>query len=266
RAFGAPDAPGWLRLDEWPEQAHALRLQVHCPRSAELLGVVTRLRRMFDLDANPALIAEAFTRDPLLGPLSARRPGLRVPGSWDGFEVAVRAVLGQQVSVAAARTLAARIVQRYGAALTVPTLPGLERLFPTPAALAAADLRELGLTTTRAATIRGMAQALLDGRVDFRKEQSLQEFVARWTALPGIGPWTAHYIAMRAQGDPDAFPSADLILRRSAARGGPPLTERALLERAAAWQPWRAYAVMHLWRASGDLAPIPATTPSHRSR
>lgn len=266
RAFGAPDAPGWLRLDAWPDHAHALRLQVHCPRSAELPGVVTRLRRMFDLDANPALIAEAFARDPLLGPLYARRPGLRVPGSWDGFEIAVRAVLGQQVSVAAARTLAMRIVQRYGAALSVPTLPGLERLFPTPAALATADLRELGLTTARAATIRGMAQALLDGRVDFRKEQSLPEFVARWTALPGIGAWTAHYIAMRAQADPDAFPAADLILRRSAAGGGTPLTERALLERAAAWQPWRAYAVMHLWRASGDPAPAPLVSPSRRSR
>ncbi len=158
RAFGTPEAPGWLRLDAWPDGAHALRLQLHCPQPAQLLGVVTRLRRMFDLDANPLLIAQTFAPDPLLGPLCARRPGLRVPGSWDGFEIAVRAVLGQQISVAAARTLAARIVQRYGAPLTVSALPGLERLFPTPAALASADLRELGLTTTRAATVRGMAQ------------------------------------------------------------------------------------------------------------
>jgi AraC family transcriptional regulator of adaptative response / DNA-3-methyladenine glycosylase II len=166
-------------------------------------------------------------------------------------------VLGQQISVAAARTLATRIVQRYGAPLPASPLPGLERLFPTPVALAGADLRALGLTTTRAATIRGMAQALLDGRVDFRAEQSLAEFVARWTALPGIGAWTAHYIALRAHGDPDAFPAADLILRRAAMPNGAPLTERAMLARAAAWQPWRAYAVMHLWRASGDQ-PVPA--------
>jgi AraC family transcriptional regulator of adaptative response / DNA-3-methyladenine glycosylase II len=260
RVFGTPDAPGWLRLEAWPEHAHALRLQLHCPQPAQLLGVVTRLRRMFDLDANPALIAQALAADPLLGPLCTRRPGLRIPGSWDGFEIAVRAVLGQQISVAAARTLATRIVQRYGAPLPASPLPGLERLFPTPVALAGADLRALGLTTTRAATIRGMAQALLDGRVDFRAEQSLAEFVARWTALPGIGAWTAHYIALRAHGAPDAFPAADLILRRAAMPNGAPLTERAMLARAAAWQPWRAYAVMHLSRASGDQ-PAPARNP-----
>ena len=266
RVFGTPAAPGWLRLSAWPDNAHALRLQLHCPQPTQLLGVVTRLRRMFDLDANPLLIAQAFAPDPLLGPLCARRPGLRVPGSWDGFEIAVRAVLGQQISVAAARTLATRIVQRHGAPLLTPTLPGLERLFPTPAVLASADLRALGLTTTRAATVRALAQALLDGRVDFRAEQSLEEFVARWIALPGIGAWTAHYIAMRVQGDPDAFPAADLILRREAATDGTPLTERALLARAAAWQPWRAYAVMHLWRAAGDHSPAPHFIHPRRSR
>src|SRR6185312_13627274 len=148
------------------------------------------------------------------------RPGLRLPGSWDGFEIAVRAVLGQQVSVAAARTLATRLVQRHGIVLAQAPLPGLDRLFPTPEALADADLRELGVTGARAETIRGMARALLDGRVDFRAEQSLDEFVARWVALPGIGEWTAHYMAMRALSHPDAFPAADLILRRAAARGG----------------------------------------------
>ncbi len=266
RAFGTPEALGWLRLSAWPDGAHALRLQLHCPQPTQLLGVVTRLRRMFDLDANPLLIAQTFASDPLLGPLCDRCPGLRVPGSWDGFEIAVRAVLGQQISVAAARTLAARIVQRYGERLPDPPLPGLERLFPTPAVLANADLGALGLTTTRAATVRTLAQALLDGRVDFRAEQSLEEFVTRWTALPGIGPWTAHYIALRVQGDPDAFPAADLILRRKAASDGPPLTERALLARAAAWRPWRAYAVMHLWRASADHPPAPKIIHPRRSR
>ncbi|HXE78352.1 MAG TPA: AlkA N-terminal domain-containing protein [Rhodanobacter sp.] len=266
RVFGPADAPGWLILDAWPDRSHSLRLQVHCPNAAELLGVVTRLRRMFDLDANPALINETFARDPLLGPLCKRHPGLRVPGSWDGFETAVRAVLGQQVSVAAARTLAARIVQRYGTPLATPPQPGLERLFPTPDVLAAADLAGLGVTTARARTIQGIAQALLDGRVTFDQAQSLDEFVQRWTALPGIGAWTAHYIAMRVQNEPDAFPAADLILRRAAAGGGKPLGERALLERAAAWQPWRAYAVMQLWRASGELAKIPPTTRARRSQ
>jgi AraC family transcriptional regulator of adaptative response / DNA-3-methyladenine glycosylase II len=257
RVFGPADAPGWLRLSAWPRGEHALQLQLHCPQPMQLLGVVTTLRRMFDLDANPQSIADTFRHDAILGPLLARRPGLRLPGGWDGFEIAVRAILGQQISVAAARTLATRIVQRWGEPLPSAPMPGLERLFPTPAVLAHADLREIGLTATRAATISGMAQALLDGRVTFRTEQSLDAFVASWTALPGIGDWTAHYIAMRTLGDPDAFPAADLILRREATTDALPLSTKALTERAQAWRPWRAYAVIHLWRAASDAQPQP---------
>ena len=257
RVFGPADAPGWLRLSAWPGGEHALQLQLHCPQPTQLLGVVTTLRRMFDLDANPQAIADRFRGDSVLAPLAARHPGLRLPGGWDGFEIAVRAVLGQQISVAAARTLATRIVQRWGEPLAMSPMPGLERLFPTPAALARADLREVGLTTARAATISGMAQALLDGRVDFRAEQSLDAFVARWIALPGIGEWTAHYIAMRILGDPDAFPAADLILRRKAAADAVPLGTKALTARAEAWRPWRAYAVIHLWRSASDKPALP---------
>ncbi len=257
RVFGPADAPGWLRLSAWPGGEHALQLQLHCPQPTQLLGVVTTLRRMFDLDANPQAIADTFRHDAILGPLLARRPGLRLPGGWDGFEIAVRAILGQQISVAAARTLATRIVQRWGEPLPAAPMPGLERLFPTPAALAHADLREIGLTTTRAATISGMAQALLDGRVNFRAEQSLDEFVARWIALPGIGEWTAHYMAMRALSDPDAFPAADLILRREATTDATPLSTKLLTGRANAWRPWRAYAVIHLWRGASDALPPP---------
>jgi AraC family transcriptional regulator of adaptative response / DNA-3-methyladenine glycosylase II len=263
RVFGPVDAPGWLRLSAWPDGEHALQLQLHCPQPTRLLGVVTTLRRMFDLDANPQAIADTFRHDAILGPLLARRPGLRLPGGWDGFEIAVRAILGQQISVAAARTLATRIVQRWGESLPTAPMAGLERLFPTPAALAQADLREIGLTTTRAATISGMAQALLDGRVDFRAEQSLDEFVARWVALPGIGEWTAHYMAMRALSDPDAFPAADLILRREATTDVTPLSTKALTLRADAWRPWRAYAVIHLWRGTSD-APAPPPAPRRK--
>jgi AraC family transcriptional regulator, regulatory protein of adaptative response / DNA-3-methyladenine glycosylase II len=264
RVFGPVDAPGWLRLSAWPDDEHALRLQLHCPQPAQLLGVVTKLRRMFDLDANPQAIADTFQQDPILAPLIARRPGLRLPGGWDGFEIAVRAILGQQISVAAARTLATRIVQRWGEALPTSPMPGLERLFPSPAALAQADLREIGLTSARAATVRGMAQALLDGRVDFRAEQTLDEFVSRWIALPGIGEWTAHYMAMRALSDPDAFPAADLILRREATTDVVPLSTKALTMRANEWRPWRAYAVMHLWRGASDAAPPPRTPRSRK--
>jgi AraC family transcriptional regulator of adaptative response / DNA-3-methyladenine glycosylase II len=257
RVFGPANAAGWLRLSAWPAGDHALQLQLHCPQSTQLLGVVTTLRRMFDLDANPQSIADTFRHDAVLGALVARRPGLRLPGGWDGFEIAVRAVLGQQVSVAAARTLASRIVQHHGELLGAQLPAGLERLFPTPAQLADADLRALGVTTARAVTIRGIAQALLDGRVDFRPEQPLEEFVARWVALPGIGDWTANYIAMRALSHPDAFPAADLILRRAAAGDGAALSTKALAALAESWRPWRAYAVMHLWRASANTPPTP---------
>ena len=254
RVFGPADAPGWLRLSAWPGGEHALKLELHCPQPTQLLPVVTRLRRMFDLDADPRAIAATLGASGVLKPLLRQRPGLRLPGGWDGFELAVRAVLGQQVSVAAARTLATRIVQRWGEPLKAPALAGLERLFPAPAQLADADLRVIGVTSARAATIRGIARALLDGHVDFRAEQSMDEFVARWVALPGIGDWTAHYIAMRALSHPDAFPAADLILRRTAACDGPELSTKALTVLAEAWRPWRAYAVMHLWRSSSDSA------------
>lgn len=252
RVFGPTEAPGWLRLSAWRGGEHALRLELHCPQPDRMLAVVTRLRRMFDLDAAPQAIGAALGAGGVLAPLLRRRPGLRLPGGWDGFEIAVRAVLGQQVSVAAARTLAARIVERWGEPLAAPALPGLARLFPTPERLVDADLREVGVITARAQTIRGIARALLDGRADFRAGQSLEAFVASWTALPGIGEWTAQYMAMRAMSHPDAFPAADLILRRAAAGDRGELSTRALSTMAEAWRPWRAYAVMHLWRSVAD--------------
>ena len=257
RVFGPAEAPGWLRLSVWPNEEHALRLQLHCPQPAQMLAVVTRIRRMFDLDADPQAISEGLTTTPHVRPLLRKRPGLRLPGSWDGFEIAVRAILGQQVSVAAARTLASRIVQHYGVPLPVAIAPGLERLFPTPDMLADANLRALGITTARAESIRGVARAVLDGRVDFRVEQSLDEFVERWVALSGIGEWTAHYMAMRALSHPDAFPAADLILRRAASRGEEMLSTKALTTLAEAWRPWRAYAVIHLWRSMSEPAKSP---------
>ncbi len=250
RVIAGPDgAHGWLRVSPWPGE-HALKLELHAVPAARLLDVVQRLRRMFDLDADPQVIADALSADPRLRPLLALRPGLRLPSGWDGFEIAVRAVLGQQVSVAAARTLATRLSQRFGERLSEPFGDSLEHLFPTPAVLAGADLESIGLTRARAATVRGVAAALLDGRVDFRPERGLDEFVARWVALPGIGPWTAQYIAMRALGHPDAFPAGDLVLRKALADGGTAPTEKATAARAERWRPWRAYAVIHLWKDS----------------
>lgn len=259
RVFGSADSPGWLRLSAWPDAQNALRLELHGAQPSQMLGVVTRLRRMFELDADPASIAATLSASTLLKPLLKRRPGLRLAGGWDGFEIAVRAVLGQQVSVAAARTLASRIAHRWGTELDSPPAEGLQYLFPTPTDLVDADLRSIGVTTARSATITGIARAMLDGCVDFRAEQSLDEFVSRWVALPGIGEWTAHYIAMRAMSHPDAFPAADLILRRVAACDAAPLSTKALTAMAEAWRPWRAYAVMHLWRGSADQTRVRAT-------
>jgi AraC family transcriptional regulator, regulatory protein of adaptative response / DNA-3-methyladenine glycosylase II len=243
RAIGSADAPGWLRVSAWPGREPALRLELHGVPPARLLETVSRVRRMFDLDADPHAIANALGGDPRLGALLRRRPGLRLPSGWDGFEIAVRAVLGQQVSVGAARTLAGRIAERFGAMLPQGFAPGLERLFPGPEALANAELTEIGLPRARAATIREISRAVLDGRVDFRPERTLAEFVARWTALPGIGPWTAHYVALRAVAHPDAFPADDLVLKRALDCGA-----REAEAAAEAWRPWRAYAVIHLWR------------------
>ncbi len=254
RVIGTPDAPGWMRVSAWPGRANALRLELHGAPPSDLPATVARVRRLFDLDADPHAVGSALAADPRLRPLLRRHPGLRVPGAWDGFELALRAVLGQQVSVAAARTLALRLAQRHGAPLAAPLAAGLTHHFPHAAALADADLGAIGLTRARAATVRAVARAVLDARVDFRPEWTLGDFVARWTAVPGIGPWTAHYIALRALGHRDAFPAADLVLRRVAAGAAAPLTARALSARAEGWRPWRAYAVIHLWRAASEAA------------
>lgn len=265
RVFGSPQAAGWLRVSQWPrpgahEGEHALKLELHGAPPSQMLDIVNRLRRMFDLDADPKAIAEALGTDERLRPLLRRRPGLRIPSGWDGFEIAVRAIIGQQISVAGARTLASRLSQRFGQALPVPFHEGLGHFFPTPVALAEADLGSIGLTRARAQTVRTMARALLDGTVDFRPERTLEEFVERWVALPGIGPWTAHYIALRALGHPDAFPADDLVLQRAVPDDGSRMTARALTARSQAWRPWRAYSVIQLWRDSMP-APKPAVAP-----
>lgn len=248
RSFVADGEPGWFAVAPIRGEA-ALALRVHHARSAALGALVARVRRMFDVDADPRDLSEVFRRSELLGPLIRRWPGQRLPGAWEGFELAVRAVLGQQVSVAAARTLAARVAVTYGTPYADGAEAGLTALFPAPQALAEAPLEEQGITRARAATIRGLAQAVLDGRLAFRSEQSLEAFERDLVALPGIGPWTAHYIAMRALAQPDAFPAADLILRRTAGQGRT-LSTRELEALSQAWRPWRSYAVMLLWRAS----------------
>ena len=225
------------------EGEHALQLRVRGAAPAELFAISTAARRVFDLAADPARIAVALGADRLLGPLVKRRHGLRIPGAWDPFECAVRAVLGQQVSVAAGCTLATRLVVRCGRAIEGGE--GLTHLFPSPAALAAASLDGLGLPASRAAALTAMAQAVATGAVDF--SAPAETVIAALQAVRGIGPWTAQYVALRALGEPDAFPEGDLVLRAAVGAGSGPLSARALQERAEAWRPWRGYAVLHLW-------------------
>jgi AraC family transcriptional regulator of adaptative response / DNA-3-methyladenine glycosylase II len=229
----------------------ALELRVAGAPPAALLQLASAARRVFDLAADPARIGAELAADPLVGPLVRQHPGLRIPGAWDPFECAVRAVLGQQVSVAAARTFAHRLVAHAGLAIRGGG-DGLTHLFPTPASLAGADLSGLGITRSRAATLHALARAVLEGRIDFGAAP--HELVAAMAALPGIGPWTAQYVLMRALAEPDAMPTADLVLRRVAGNGAGMLSGRQLEERARDWQPWRSYAVVHLWRAAARAA------------
>ena len=227
----------------------ALQLRVRGAPPAALFQIATAARRVFDLAADPALLVAGLESDPLLRPLVRRRPGIRIPGTWDAFECAVRAVLGQQVTVAAARTLAGRLVERVGEPVAT-AVAGLDRLFPTPQALAAANLAGLGLTGARIAALAALGLAVAEGRVTF--DRPADEVVASLVELPGFGAWTAQYIALRALGEPDAFLTADLVVRRMAAGGGAALTLKELERRADAWRPWRGYAVMHLWCAAGE--------------
>jgi AraC family transcriptional regulator of adaptative response / DNA-3-methyladenine glycosylase II len=246
RRFVLDGAVGSLRVSQIADD-DALALAIDCSRAAQIEDISARVRRMFDLDVDIARIHARLGRKAPLRALVRRHPGQRLPGGWDGFEIAVRAVLGQQISVAAARTLASRLVQRFGTEFSLPSGEKYH-LFPLPRDLVDADFVAIGLTRARAQTLRSMAQALCEGRVDFRPDQSLDEFVEKWVQLPGIGAWTAHYIAMRALSHADAFPAADLVLRKAVSPDGVPVPLKQLQAMAEAWRPWRAYAVLHLWR------------------
>lgn len=233
---------GWFSVGRAAE-GHALGLTARLRDVRHLAKLVSRVRRMFDLDAEPMAIAGALGRDPLLGPVLERHEGLRIPGSWDPFEIAVRAILGQQVSVAAARTLANRIVTEYGDELAESPESGPARLFPAPETLAEAPLEKQGVTGPRAKAIRRLSRRVADGTLDFEAA----DLAERLLALPGIGDWTAQYICLRSGHDPDAFPASDLGLLRGAGQDGE-MTPARLRRRAEAWRPWRAYAAICLWR------------------
>jgi len=226
--------------------ANAISLELRGVDPSALLRVVERVRRMFDLHADPGAIDAQLRRDPRLAALVAARPGVRVPGCWDGFELAVRAILGQQVTVKGATTLAGRLVRTFGRRVKIAD-DGPTRLFPDPAALAEADLTGIGLPARRAAAVSALAHATAESRVVFDGSVEAATLASQLSSIPGIGDWTAQYVTMRAQGDPDAFPETDLGLLRAL-----DCTPRELRARARRWRPWRAYAAMHLWSRTGD--------------
>lgn len=256
RSFDCDGAQG--TIDVRPHSAaDQLLATIHIDNVGALSSIVSRLRRLFDLDAEIGAIDNHLAHDPLFAQRVEARPGLRVPGAWDIFELAVRAVLGQQISVAAATTIAGRLAAALGTPLD-SGIDGVGMLFPTPEAIATGELDGLGLTHRRIDTLRTLSLAMANDPQLLRAFETLEETTDRLTELPGIGPWTAQYIAMRALREPDAFPASDLGLLRAleTARGRPTPTE--LSARAEAWRPWRAYAALRLWLQ-------PAATPSRKT-
>ena len=231
---------GWISVENDPAQS-ALCVEVSISLLPVLMQVLARLRRLFDLEATPQPIALH------LGLLAENHPGLRVPGSFDGFEMVLRAILGQQISVKAATTFAGRLTNQFGQQIVTP-FPGLTHLAPTAPVIAASTISELtkiGITQSRATSILAMAQAVATGSVTLDVAVSIDRALAKLKELPGIGDWTVQYFAMRVFGWPDAFPYSDLGILKALKTNNP----RQALALAESWRPWRAYAAMHLWKS-----------------
>jgi len=231
------------------EGRDALMVRIEFGDPHSLFFIIERIRKMFDLGADWAAIVQSLRSDPVLANSVEADPGLRVPGCWNGFELAVRAILGQQITVKGATALAGRMVSSFGKPFSGAS--GLTHLFPPPEVLADAKLGDIGLTGARAETIRSLARAVCSGEINFEGVVDSDAFLNRLCEVPGIGKWTAQYVAMRALGEPDAFPSSDLGLLRAMALG----TSRDLEQRAETWRPWRAYAAMYLWRIGSQCVP-----------
>lgn len=249
RSLSHEGIQGTVAVAHVPGQ-QSLLATIHFPSVRALQTIVTCVRHLFDVGADIDTITMHLAKDRTLAPLIASRPGLRTPGCWDGFEVAVRAVLGQQVTVEAARRLGGTLVLRYGEAIPHAEDVRLTRTFPSARCLATADLSPIGMPAARRATVKALAQAAVANPRLFTPLGSIEDNMAQLRAIRGIGEWTAQYIVLRALHEPDAFPATDLgILRGAACLAGQAPTAPQLLRRAEVWRPWRAYAAQHLWTA-----------------
>jgi AraC family transcriptional regulator of adaptative response / DNA-3-methyladenine glycosylase II len=247
-----------------PADKNRLNVTVRFPNMAALPTIIARVRRVFDLAADPDTIGAHLSQDPVLARFVAAKPGLRVPGAWDGFELAVRAIFGQQITVPAATKLLGKLVLAHGAMLPeeMRGIDGLTHVFPSPAAIAGVDLG-LGMPRARLTAVTSLATALVADPAIFSPGASLEAAIKKLRALPGIGEWTAQYIAMRELREPDAFPAADIGLMRALAMpDGRRPTPSELLALAECWRPWRAYAALHLW-ASRIHHPLPSGKIRH---
>jgi len=241
-------------------ERQSLAATIRFPNVRALPAIIARIRRVFDLAADVATIGAHLAQDPLLAPLVAERPGLRAPGGWDGFELAIRAVLGQQVSVEAGRRLAEQLVRLCGTAVPIGqrSHPALGLTFPSAAQVAAADLASLGMPGARKAALTALAEAALADPHLFQPLGTVEDTVARLRGIRGVGEWTAQYIALRAVRATDAFPASDIgLLRGAAGRGGARPSPAELCGRAEPWRPWRAYAAQHLWAADAAARSLP---------
>lgn len=253
RTLDIAGATGLLSVRRDPKR-HVLIVRIDGEASRRLVTLTPRLSHLFDLYTEPEAVRAGLSQDPWLSSLLDTAPGLRVPGTWSGFELVVRTIVGQQVSVKAATTIVGRLVERAGTAAGVPSHPQTPWHFPTPRALAEVDLDKIGMPTKRVATLQNFARVVAEGELDIDNEEPDVETLRKQLLdLPGIGPWTVEYVAMRAWRDPDAWPATDLVLMQAITRRLPELSRKSdQLKHSQGWRPWRAYVAMHMWNEIAD--------------
>ncbi|MGI9273280.1 MAG: DNA-3-methyladenine glycosylase family protein [Endozoicomonas sp.] len=251
RSIAIDEARGWIRLGHDPLSS-ALRLEINMDRPGFEETIIARTRQLMDLDAPMAEIEARLCSFQPFADIIPKHRGTRLPGCWDPFEFSIRAILGQQISVKAATTLAGRIARGYGETVAMEMPEGISHYFPAPGMLDGVSFDDIGLTRSRKATLQNLATRVASGGLELTANNGLEDFVARIVKEPGIGPWTAHYLAMRGLSQPDAFPASDLGIIKMLSSEGRPIKPKQIEALAESWRPWRAYAAIYLWQGSSQ--------------